>query len=237
MSIDLDQALQTYIAEARELLEEMESALLSLESDPDNSELIGAIFRAAHTIKGSAGLFGLQPIVGFTHIVEDLLDQIRNQQLTVTSLLIKDLLESCDHIQTLISVVAEQGSTLSDGDANQDERLRLTLTRHQCVPHATLPDTVHTPEPKIEKEGGITSSASLWHISLRFGPDVLRNGMDPAAFLRYLGTLGTICSVETIHQALPDWEQFDPENCYLGWSSNIGKPWRASMRWRAASPA
>ncbi len=71
MSIDLDQALQTYIAEARELLEEMESALLSLESDPDNSELIGAIFRAAHTIKGSAGLFGLQPIVGFTHIVED----------------------------------------------------------------------------------------------------------------------------------------------------------------------
>ncbi len=217
MSIDLDQALQTYIAEARELLEEMESALLSLESDPDNSELIGAIFRAAHTIKGSAGLFGLQPIVGFTHIVEDLLDQIRNQQLTVTSPLIKDLLESCDHIQTLISVVAEQGSTLSDGDANQDERLRLTLTRHQCVPHATLPDTVHTPEPKIEKEGGITSSASLWHISLRFGPDVLRNGMDPAAFLRYLGTLGTICSVETIHQALPDWEQFDPENCYLGY--------------------
>ncbi|HHQ4452496.1 TPA: Hpt domain-containing protein, partial [Aeromonas veronii] len=52
MSIDLDQALQTYIAEARELLEEMESALLSLESEPDNSELIGAIFRAAHTIKG-----------------------------------------------------------------------------------------------------------------------------------------------------------------------------------------
>lgn len=63
------------------------------------------------TIKGSAEavIFGLQPIVGFTHIVEDLLDQIRNQQLTVTSSLIKDLLESCDHIQTLISVVAEQG--------------------------------------------------------------------------------------------------------------------------------
>ncbi|WP_265449090.1 Hpt domain-containing protein, partial [Aeromonas salmonicida] len=77
MSINLDQALQTYIAEARELLEEMESSLLALENDPENSELIGAIFRAAHTIKGSAGLFGLQPIVSFTHIVEDLLDQVR----------------------------------------------------------------------------------------------------------------------------------------------------------------
>ncbi|MGL4251827.1 MAG: chemotaxis protein CheA [Aeromonas sp.] len=217
MSIDLDQALQTYIAEARELLEEMESSLLSLETEPDNSELIGAIFRAAHTIKGSAGLFGLQPIVGFTHIVEDLLDQIRNQQLAVTSALIKDLLESCDHIQLLISVVAEQGGTLSDSDTAQDERLRLALIRHQCVPHGTLPDTVHIPEPKIEKEQGVICSGSLWHISLRFGPDVLRNGMDPAAFLRYLGTLGTICSLETIHQAIPDWEHFDPESCYLGY--------------------
>ena len=217
MSIDLDQALQTYIAEARDLLEEMESALLSLEGEPDNGELIGAIFRAAHTIKGSAGLFGLQPIVGFTHIVEDLLDQIRNQQLVVTSPLIKDLLESCDHIQRLISVVAEQGSALSDSDETQDQRLRLALTRYQCVPQTTLPDTVPTPEAKIEKEGAVTSSASLWHISLRFGPDVLRNGMDPAAFLRYLCTLGTISALETIHQAIPDWEQFDPENCYLGY--------------------
>lgn len=217
MSIDLDQALQTYIAEARDLLEEMESALLSLEGEPDNGELIGAIFRAAHTIKGSAGLFGLQPIVGFTHIVEDLLDQIRNQQLVVTSPLIKDLLESCDHIQLLISVVAEQGSALSDSDEMQDQRLRLALTRYQCVPQTTLPDTVPTAEAKIEKEGAVTSSASLWHISLRFGPDVLRNGMDPAAFLRYLCTLGTISALETIHQAIPDWEQFDPENCYLGY--------------------
>ncbi|MFE8730267.1 chemotaxis protein CheA, partial [Aeromonas hydrophila] len=75
----------------------------------------------------------LQPIVVFTHIVEDLLDQIRNQQLVVTSPLIKDLLESCDHIQLLISVVAEQGSALSDSDEMQDQRLRLALTRYQCV--------------------------------------------------------------------------------------------------------
>ncbi len=110
-----------------------------------------------------------------------------------------------------------QGSALSDSDEMQDQRLRLALTRYQCVPQTTLPDTVPTPEAKIEKEGAVTSSASLWHISLRFGPDVLRNGMDPAAFLRYLCTLGTISALETIHQAIPDWEQFDPENCYLGY--------------------
>lgn len=216
MSINLDQALQTYIAEARELLEEMESSLLLLEENPDDNELIGAIFRAAHTIKGSAGLFGLLPIVGFTHIVEDLLDQIRNQQLSVTSALIKDLLESCDHIQLLIEVVAEQGDSLTADALARDDKLRLALIRHQNAQEAQLPDTIMPSPPPIEKEEVPLSSGSLWHISLRFGPDVLRNGMDPAAFLRYLGTLGTIHSLETIHQAIPDWEEFDPESCYLG---------------------
>ncbi|MEO6421873.1 MAG: Hpt domain-containing protein [Candidatus Nitrotoga sp.] len=51
MSLNLDQALQTYIAEARELLQEMEDSLLRLEVDPSDADTIGAIFRAAHTIK------------------------------------------------------------------------------------------------------------------------------------------------------------------------------------------
>ncbi|WP_447835997.1 chemotaxis protein CheA [Aeromonas salmonicida] len=222
MSINLDQALQTYIAEARELLEEMESSLLTLENDPENSELIGAIFRAAHTIKGSAGLFGLQPIVSFTHIVEDLLDQVRNQQLGITTALIKDLLESRDHIERLVYLVAELGSAPGDDELAQDAQLRLNLARHQTASQSRLPERTAstTPDP-VSKEEGHTSATSLWHISLRFGPDVLRNGMDPTSFLRYLGTMGTLCAIETLHDALPDWEHFDPETCYLGYELDV----------------
>ncbi|EKP0276760.1 chemotaxis protein CheA [Aeromonas bestiarum] len=222
MSINLDQALQTYIAEARELLEEMESALLTLENDPDNSELIGAIFRAAHTIKGSAGLFGLQPIVSFTHIVEDLLDQVRNQQLAITTTLIKDLLESRDHIERLVRLVAEQGASLGDDEQAQDSQLRLNLARHQTTRQTGLPEcTPSAGSEPVSKEEGHVSATSLWHISLRFGPDVLRNGMDPASFLRYLSTMGTLCAIETLHDALPDWEHFDPESCYLGYELDV----------------
>ncbi|CAD7518922.1 chemotaxis protein CheA [Aeromonas hydrophila] len=222
MSINLDQALQTYIAEARELLEEMESALLTLENEPDNSELIGAIFRAAHTIKGSAGLFGLQPIVSFTHIVEDLLDQVRNQQLTISEALIKDLLESRDHIERLVSLVAEQGEALGADEQAQDEQLRSDLARHQTTSQTGLPERNPPAETSpVSKEEGHVSATSLWHISLRFGPDVLRNGMDPTSFLRYLGTLGTLCAIETIHHALPVWEHFDPESCYLGYELDL----------------
>ncbi|POG24007.1 chemotaxis protein CheA [Aeromonas bestiarum] len=222
MSINLDQALQTYIAEARELLEEMESALLTLENDPDNSELIGAIFRAAHTIKGSAGLFGLQPIVSFTHIVEDLLDQVRNQQLAITTTLIKDLLESRDHIERLVRLVAEQGASLGGDEQAQDSQLRLNLARHQTTRQTGLPEcTPSAGSEPVSKEEGHVSATSLWHISLRFGPDVLRNGMDPASFLRYLSTMGTLCAIETLHDALPDWEHFDPESCYLGYELDV----------------
>ncbi|KTA78651.1 chemotaxis protein CheA [Aeromonas salmonicida] len=222
MSINLDQALQTYIAEARELLEEMESSLLTLENDPENSELIGAIFRAAHTIKGSAGLFGLQPIVSFTHIVEDLLDQVRNQQLGITTALIKDLLESRDHIERLVYLVAELGSAPGDDELAQDAQLRLNLARHQTASQSQLPErTASTIPDPVSKEEGHTSATSLWHISLRFGPDVLRNGMDPTSFLRYLGTMGTLCAIETLHDALPDWEHFDPETCYLGYELDV----------------
>jgi two-component system chemotaxis sensor kinase CheA len=80
--MNLDQALQTFFAESRELLDAMEATLLTLgqECDP---ETINAIFRAAHTIKGSAGLFGLDAVVAFTHVVESVLDEVREGRVAI----------------------------------------------------------------------------------------------------------------------------------------------------------
>ena len=55
-----------------------------------------------------------------------------------------------------------------------------------------------------------------WHLSLRFGRNVLRNGLDPLSFLRYLGKLGTITGIETMHDASGLVEDMDPESCFLG---------------------
>ncbi|MCS3454725.1 two-component system chemotaxis sensor kinase CheA [Aeromonas sp. BIGb0405] len=216
--MDLDQALQTYLVEARELLEEMESSLLRLESTPDDDELIGAVFRAAHTIKGSAGLFGLAPIIGFTHIVEDILDQVRNHRLAISAELIKLLLESCDHINLLVNIVVEQGDEPGPAELAQDGALRERLQIYQqddIAPLAMLPRS--QPSPVERQDQGPQAMTGLWHISLRFGQEVFKHGMEPTSFLRYLATLGEIVSIETITMALPDWQGFDPENCYLGY--------------------
>ncbi|NUT67108.1 chemotaxis protein CheA [Pseudomonas corrugata] len=210
MSINLDQAQQTFIVEAREQLQAMEESLLQLENDPADDDAIGAIFRAAHTIKGSAGLFGLEPIVSFTHIVEDVLDRLRNGSVEVDTGLIAVLLKSSDHMLELINVVANQGGTLTPPALKREMELCQVLQEYQAPP----PDDA--PAPAAETTTQEPSETRLWHISLRFGQDVFRNGMDPLSFLRYLQTLGEIVHLDTQTETLPSVEAFDAESCYLG---------------------
>ena len=201
MSLNLDQALQTYIAEARELLQEMEDSLLRLEVDPSDADTIGAIFRAAHTIKGSAGLFGLDPIVSFTHIVEDVLDRVRDGDVVIEANLIAVLLESGDHMLHLVNVVAAQGEQLDSEAIARESGLRIRLQAYQdgSKTNHTLQIKAEIP---LESSGGGLVETDNWHISLRFGQNVMRDGMDPLSFLRYLSTLGEIVSITTMFDAL-----------------------------------
>ncbi|WP_455884930.1 chemotaxis protein CheA [Pseudomonas spelaei] len=214
MSINLDQAQQTFIVEARELLQAMEQSLLQLESEPDNSDAIGAIFRAAHTIKGSAGLFGLEPVVGFTHIVEDVLDRLRDGSVAVDAALIAVLLKSGDHMLELIEVVANRGEALTPEALEREALLREALRAFQA-------QDVATPTAEVAVTDAGPSADVLWHISLRFGVDVFRNGMDPLSFLRYLETLGQLLQVATLTDTLPPLDRWDPESCYLGFEIEL----------------
>ncbi|MDF3135243.1 chemotaxis protein CheA [Pseudomonas extremaustralis] len=214
MSINLDQAQQTFIVEARELLQAMEQSLLQLESEPGDEDAIGAVFRAAHTIKGSAGLFGLASIVSFTHIVEDVLDRLRDGHVAVDAALIAVLLQSGDHMLELIEVVASRGEALPSAALEREAALREALGAYQEAP---LPcadiDTVAMDDD--------VPTEVLWHLSLRFGADVFRNGMDPLSFLRYLETLGQLLHVTTLTNSIPAVDGWDPESCYLGFEIDL----------------
>ncbi|RMS28807.1 Chemotaxis sensor histidine kinase CheA, partial [Pseudomonas savastanoi] len=211
VSINLDQAQQTFIVETRELLQAMEESLLQLESEPGDQDAIGAVFRAAHTIKGSAGLFGLTPIVSFTHIVEDVLDRLREGSVSVDAGLIAVLLKSGDHMLELIDVVASRGQTLQPPALEREAALRQALQVYQVPGNAQPADEAQAPSVIDEQPAEV-----LWHISLRFGVDVFRNGMDPLSFLRYLNTLGQMVQVTTVTDSIPALEAWDPESCHLG---------------------
>lgn len=224
VDMTMEQALQTYIAESRTLLQEMEAALLGLEHDPGNEDLVGALFRAAHTIKGSAGLFGLDAVVAFTHVVESLLDKFRDGDIAPDEDLFGTLLECCDHISTLIDFVAQPDSSPDAEQVIQGERLLSALHAHLGETQAGAEVAPHIASgyvPPIGRGEPAVIEPDHWHISIQFGADVLRDGMDPASFIRYLGDIGEIIHVRVDAESMPSLEEMDPESCYLSFDIHV----------------
>jgi two-component system chemotaxis sensor kinase CheA len=215
MAMDLDRAKQTYILEARELLGSMEEALLAVEGTGDSEEPVNAMFRAVHTIKGSAGLFELDGIVHFTHAVESVLDRVRGHGLQLTAELIRLLLECHDHIAQLLSDLQSEVPETPEARADGERILRhlapflgVGLTKVVAGPVAQA-----APVSPVPRDG---QGRGCWHLSIRFGRDILRSGMDPISFVRYLGTLGEIVHLVSLFGTFPDRNAYDPEECRLG---------------------
>ena len=219
----MDELTNVYIQESREQLAEMEAGLLRLEQNPEDSDNIDAIFRAAHTIKGGSGVIECVFIEQFTHRVENILDALRNGEASVSGALATLLLECCDHMGRLIDVLAAQqpepdAQLVEHGNALTG-RLQIFLDQTAGTGSANL--AVQEDEGTVESSGGGVVDTDAWHISVRFGPNVLRGGTDPLSFIRFLGSLGEIIGIETIADAIPPAEEMDPESCYLGFEIRL----------------
>ena len=209
--MDMDQVKQTFIVECRELLAAMEEALLTMEEQADSGEAVNAIFRAVHTIKGSAGLFGLDAIVRFAHTVESVMDRVRSGKIPMTADLISLLLDCHDHLSPMVGGILENLPESPESLA-EGERLLAALVPYLETAMATRETAVIRPEITTRQEGG----REFWHLSVRFSPQVLQNGMDPLSFVRYLRTLGRMVHLHTVLEKLPQGDAFEPELCYLG---------------------
>ncbi len=224
--MNLDQALHTFFDEARDMLHVMEEALMRAENIESAEDDIHALFRAAHTIKGSAGLFGLEAIVAFTHVTESVLDRVRNQELLLDGELPGLLLSCCDQISLLVESAA-RNEALSEADRINNEQIVLLLEQYLqdgVSAHGTQTESESAVKP--QENDGVSDDAQnalndCWHISIRFGIDTFRNGMDPLSFIRYLALLGQLDHVELLSTALPESAAMDPESCYLGFEIRL----------------
>jgi len=224
----LAEGRQAFAEEATELLEQSESILLRLEDEPDNEELVNDLFRAVHTIKGSAGIFGFDDVVSFTHVAESVMGMIRDNEISLNENLMSLLLDSRDQMDDLVrQVIDNPDEALPDSIRQKGDGLLAQLQQY-------LDGGDPTPQASAKPEAANTESTSLstgdddtqvsndyWHISLRFEPNVLANGMDPLSFFRYLNTVGDIASMTTLTTELPSLKDMNPENCYLGFEIDL----------------
>lgn len=219
MDSEIDGAKQTFVIECRELLQEMETGLLKLEESPDDSDAINALFRAAHTIKGSAGIVGVETVEKFTHAIENLMERIRQGDIFPSPDLIELLLKCRDHIASLVDLAAANDDLSGHPDIRGSgealsSQLQAVLNAGKPVQTAQAADKTLQAAAEAAPEGGVETDN--WHISLRFGPDVLRSGMDPSSFINYLSKLGEVAHLSTIITNMPRAAEMDPEACYLG---------------------
>lgn len=220
-------ALQTFFVEATEMVEQMEQSLLELEQSPGDPELLNALFRSIHTIKGSAGLFGLSRLVAFTHEVETVLDKLRAGTIALSDALSGLLLSCSDHVTVLI----EQARTATPdaAPAHSDDALSSALVEQlrgyleaPCRGEASGATAAESAEEAACSEA--SADPELWHVSLRFRPEAPARGIDPLATLGYLQELGELVMVETFTTHLPPLSELDPERCHLGFELRICTP-------------
>lgn len=219
--MDLSLARSGLVQEARELLRDMEKALLEIEAQGSSPETINAVFRAAHTIKGSAGLFGLTLIVGFTQLLESVLDLVRSGRRAVDDAFMTTMLDCADYLDLLVDAI-EQGTESVDPEPTLRHalmaKLRVLLAANSI---SIVPVTPTKLLPRKGLRPSLRSELAHWHISLRFSPEVMKRGMDPLSFIVYLRSLGEIVYLHTLTSDLPPLEKLDPELSCLGFEVGL----------------
>ncbi|EMV9315251.1 chemotaxis protein CheA [Vibrio vulnificus] len=176
----LAKALLIFITEAEDLLDEMEQALLERKA-----EWINVVFRTVHTIKGSAGLFGLDDVVRLAHQTETFLEPLREADSALDETVLAFLLQQHDVLNKHIQAAVLQSPS---------------------------PDVVSA---KNDSNHAFNIVESCWVIHFQPNANVFKDGLDPLSFIRYLEKLGTVCRLATFFDECPTPQQFEPEACYV----------------------
>ncbi|PIC01544.1 chemotaxis protein CheA [Caulobacter sp. X] len=193
--------IETFRQEAQELLEQVEQGLLDLAHRPGDRDLIDAVFRGLHTLKGSGAMFGFDALAAFTHHCETAFDRVRKGEVPASPRLVACVLAAQDHMRALA-----EGRPVEPG---ADEALLADL--HAAVEGGDAPAAPAKP------------AASTWKIRFSLPADALVNGARPLPLLDELRELGD-CQVRVITDDVPMLEELVPTECRLAWEVLLTTP-------------
>ncbi|MEO5359801.1 MAG: chemotaxis protein CheA [Nitrospirota bacterium] len=209
----LDAGKEAFKEEAAELLTELETSLLELEEHPTDEDLIGRVFRAMHTVKGSGAMFGFDDIAEFTHEVETAFDMVRNGKLAVTKELTNLTLRARDQIRTMIEA--------SEGKATVDHKISKSIIDSlQLLTKGTAAGSPSGHEAAAQKPSKSASGDASHSVTyrIRFKPfaDLFVTGTNPILLINELRQMGS-CMVVAQIDAITRLEEFNPESCATYW--------------------
>lgn len=192
--------------EAAECLEAIEAGLLDLTHQLDDKDLVDAVFRGLHTLKGSGSMFGFDALAAFTHHCETAFDRVRKGEVPATAELVAAVLAAQDHMRALVD----------QPDADHGDTGRKLLAQLQ----AAVGD-------KGAASGAVAAAASpapsapaktttTWRILFSLPSNAMANGTNPLGLLDELRDLGA-CTIRANTAAIPPLEDLAPTELYVSW--------------------
>ena len=206
-----------FVEESIELLQQMEEAVLELDSRPGDRALVDQLFRGMHTIKGGAAVVMRPDLADYAHRLESLLDQVRGGQVSAGKTLISTLLEAIDCVGLFISGIP-------GGLAVDQTRVDASIQNVSALVESATHSPLEVQEAGESVSSALTAIASkksqAYLVTLKFNPQMPEQGGDPLLLLKELAELGDCITV--VHPGkLPDIAEFDASRLYVWWSIKL----------------
>ena len=208
MSIDLSQFFEVFFEESFEGLDTMEAELLNLVPGEEDLETINTIFRAAHSIKGGSGTFGFSSVSDFTHVLETLLDQIRQGERTLTTEHVNLLLKAVDCLRSLLAgLQAEQEPDLTEADT-----LRAQFEEVLGINSTTQESSIQTSDSQSDNQ----SDSDTYQIDFKPHHHLFKTGNEPLIMISELEQLGEL-DTTVFYDEVPEITNLSSDECFLHW--------------------
>ncbi|MGR9170905.1 chemotaxis protein CheA [Rhizobium sp. KDH_Rht_773_N] len=193
--------------EAAECLEAIEAGLLDLTHDLENKDLVDAVFRGLHTLKGSGAMFGFEALAAFTHHCETAFDRVRKGEVPATAELVAAVLAAQDHMRALV----EQPDA-DHGDTGQ----KLLAQLQAAVGGKAEAKEATAPAAAASAVAAPARKKTTWRIRFSLPANSMANGTNPLGLLDELRDLGE-CTVRANTAGIPPLADLVPTELYVSW--------------------
>ena len=236
---DMEEFRQIFFQECSELLTNLEESLSSIENGEATSDVINAAFRAIHSVKGGAGAFGFDGMVGFCHVFESVLDKVRNNIIEMTPDLLRLMLRAKDIVNDLVDRAREGNADLAGIGTDVKAELQYVYDNGVCggaqaasapaaapaaapAPAAAAPAPKAAPAPVAAKPAEPEEPLER-EVVIKYKPDpeILRLCIEPLTLVHGLQELGAV-TVRTLSESIPDdIADLNVEKCYVHWKITL----------------
>jgi two-component system chemotaxis sensor kinase CheA len=223
---DLAEFKQTYFQECEDLLADLEGQLTALQDGETDDEILHAAFRAIHSIKGGAGAFGFTRLVGFAHVFETVLDQMREHRLDTSSANVALLIRSGDVLTDLVAAAQNDEEPPDDLGKEILENLHsLAGTTADSNDDDDFFDDIDFSDanPTSASAGDAdkkTDPCQIFNIVFAATPQLFARANDPLILIRELKSLGTL-ETSVDDSALPTLAEIEVDGSYLTWCFSL----------------